>query len=242
MQRFWRSEADVCLAFCFLLEVIALALSAVSRPALSTNGWPLGLALTAFLLWRVSRGGRTSRIVLIILFVLVFGETAWVGPRQWNQGILALLVIYAAQLVLLISPAVYQRTRPDWQPGQAVQAIGTWARPPRWMVLSALLAGVVVTLLFLGSENWVPIAGCGPSGAAAAQLPGRCFTLAQGSPLRFLTADHQGVAFIDKAGLIADWAQWALVSFTLLYLLWLPSRRNPAERGEPTPVEHVTPV
>jgi hypothetical protein len=60
-------------------------------------------------------------------------------------------------------------------------------------------------------------------------LPARCIGLAQGYPLRFLTAD-QSTPLISKAALIKDWAQWSLVSFSAFYLLWL--RRHP---GPPAP-------
>jgi hypothetical protein len=241
MRRFWRSEASACLAFCFVLEVVALVLAAASRPALPARDQPIWLPLAAFLLWRVSRGGRTSRVVLILLTWASFGAAAFAGPRAWNPVILCLLVSYAAQLALLFGPAVYQRTRPDWQPGQVVPVARAWLRPPLWMVLSALLTGVIITLLYLGSMDFARIPGCGPAGAAFAQLPDRCVTLAEGYPLRFLTA-YQGTPWIDKAALIGDCAQWALVSFTILYLLRLSKDRTKPERGEPALVEHVTPV
>jgi hypothetical protein len=92
------------------------------------------------------------------------------------------------------------------------------------MLLAALLAGLVVTLMYLGSMDWAAIPGCGPAGAAIAQLPSRCFALVQGYPLPFLTAS-QGTPEIDKAALVKDWAQWSLVSFSVFYLLWLVQRR-----------------
>ena len=137
--------------------------------------------------------------------------------------VLLLLVIYAAQIALLLSPGVYQRTRRDPPTGWAVTA-SVKSRPPLWMVLIALLAGLVVTLLYLGSMDWATMPGCGPAGAAIAQLPNGCFGLTQGYPVRFLTA-AQGIPKIDKRALIEDWAQWSLVSFSAFYLLWLSHRR-----------------
>jgi hypothetical protein len=63
-------------------------------------------------------------------------------------------------------------------------------------------------------------AGCGPAGAALAQLPDRCIVLQEGLPLRFLSA-YQGAPEISKRALVEDWAQWSLVSFSVLYLLRL---------------------
>jgi hypothetical protein len=138
--------------------------------------------------------------------------------------VLALLAIYAAQIALLVSPAVYQRTRLSAPPGPR-SFPSMPVKPPLWMLLLALLAGLVITLLYLGSMDVAAIPGCGPAGATAAQLPNDCFGLAEGYPLRFLTA-YQGIPEISQSALILDWAQWSLVSFSTLYLLWLPGRRS----------------
>ena len=81
-----------------------------------------------------------------------------------------------------------------------------------------------MTLLYLGSMSFAAIPGCGPAGVTLAELPSRCIGLAQGYPVRFLTA-YQGTPQIDKAALIEDWAQWSLVSFSAFYVLWLLHRR-----------------
>jgi hypothetical protein len=94
------------------------------------------------------------------------------------------------------------------------------ARPPLWLILAGLLAGLVVTLMYLGNMSFTPIPGYGPSGASRHLLPERCIGLARGYPLRFLTAD-QGTPMISSAALIKDWAQWSLVSFSAFYLIWL---------------------
>ena len=181
------------------------------------------LPLAAFLAWRVSRGGRPSRVILIILGMHSFAGDAFVGTRSWSPLVLLLLAIYAAQIALLVSPAIYQRTRPDPLTGWAPTASAK-SGPPLWMVLIALLTGLVVTLLYLGNMDWAAIPGCGQAGAALAQLPSRCFGLTQGYPVRFLTAT-QGTPEIDKRALIEDWAQWSLVSFSAFYILWLLHRR-----------------
>lgn len=108
--------------------------------------------------------------------------------------------------------------------------------PPLWMLLTALLASLIVTMLYLGNMDFVAIPGCGPAAATIAQLPNRCFGLAQGYPLRFLTA-YQGTPEINKAALAQDWAQWSLVSFSALYLLRLLHRRPEPPRHPPAVVE-----
>jgi hypothetical protein len=150
-----------------------------------------------------------------------------------------LLPVYAAQSALLVSPAIYQRTRRKRPPGQAATVSMQWI-PPLWMPLSALLTGLVVTLLYLGSMDWTAIPGCGPVGATIAQLPGKCFGMAQGYPVRFLTA-YQDVAQIDKAGLIEDWAQWSMVSFGIFYIFRLiHTRPEPADAAAPSASVHPT--
>jgi hypothetical protein len=108
------------------------------------------------------------------------------------------------------------------------------ARPPLWLILAGLLAGLVVTLMYLGNMSFTPIPGYGPAGASLHLLPERCIGLARGYPWRFLTAD-QGTPMISSAALIKDWAQWSLVSFSAFYLIWL--RRDP-EPPPPAP-SHV---
>ncbi|HUB38875.1 MAG TPA: hypothetical protein VMA72_08490 [Streptosporangiaceae bacterium] len=223
MARIWRDSPGRLLALYLVLGVIALAVSHSSPSAKSQLLWFL---LEVFLAWRVWRGGRTSRVVLILVSMISFGGAAFTGPRLWSFGVLALLAIYAAQVALLVSPAVYQRTRrdasPDWSPAASMR----WT-PPVWMPLSALLAGLLAILASLASMGWAAIPGCGPAGATIAQLPARCFGLAQGYPVRFLTA-NQGAALIDKAGLAKDWAHWSIVSFAVFYLLLLLHRRHEA--------------
>lgn len=101
------------------------------------------------------------------------------------------------------------------------------------MLLSALLAGLVVTLLFLGSMDVAAIPGCGSAGATMAQLPSRCVGLARGYPLRFLTA-YQGTPKVNQSALVFDWAQWSLVIFSTLYLLRLPGCRPRPRPDQPS--------
>jgi hypothetical protein len=230
MSRIWRSGPGQLLAWYVVLEVLAVAAAAVAHPALPQRAQAPWLPLAAFLAWRVSRGGRLSRVILIIASMLSVAEAAVISSRSWSPVVLLLLAVFAGQIALLVSPAVHERTRQDPLAGWAAPTSAPY-RVPTWMPLIALLAGLVVTLLYLGSMSFAAIPGCGPAGATLAQLPDRCIGLAQGYPVRFLTA-YQGTPEIDKAALIEDWAQWSLVSFAAFYLLRLLHRRPEPPRSE----------
>jgi hypothetical protein len=232
--KIWRNSPAQLLALYLVLDVIALILLAIAHPALPLKAQPPWLPIAAFFAWRVSRGGRPSRVILMLLSTYSFIGAMSIGTHLWSPVILALLLIYAAQWALLVSPVIYQRTRRK-APGQAATMSTRWI-PPLWIPLFALLAGLVVTLLYLGSMGWTAIPGCGPVGATTAQLPGKCFGMAQGYPVRFLTA-YQDVAQINKAGLIEDWTQWSMVSFTIFYILRLIHTRPETSRDQPAIAE-----
>lgn len=229
MARIWWSNVGGLLAVYLLLSLAAVTVTAVAQPAFSCpatakcwvpyNDHASWLPALAFLTWRVSRGGRVSRIILIIWSALGYAAVATTIARVWSVSAVGLLAIHALQVAVLTSPAVYKRTRRNSDSDFSAPGVfRVW--PPLWLILAGLLAGLVVTLLYLGNMQWAALPGCGPAGAATDQLPGRCIRLAQGYPLRFLMAD-QNIPLIDKAALTKDWAQWSLVSFSVCYVLWL---------------------
>lgn len=223
MARWRRPGADEILLVFLLLATTGSVLSWLSHSYGQQN--PLGSFLsTAFLTWRVSRGGRISRAILIIVSGASYAAAALAVARLWDVAVVALVLICAAQIALLTSPPVYGRTRPA---PIAVRAPG-WAqlirrRPPRWLLPWGLVAGALVTAAYLGSMDFVAISGCRPAASDA------CNALAEGYPLRWLTA-HQNVPLIFKDALLKDWAQWVLVSTSVLYLgwLWLTASASPA--------------
>ena len=115
---------------------------------------------------------------------------------------------------MLVSPPVYGRTRRVPVPVRAPGWTRLVRRPPAWLLPWGLLAGVLVTLACLGSMDWVAVPGCRPAASGA------CMALAEGYPLRWLTA-HQNEPVISKGALLKDCAQWALASMSVLYLGWL---------------------
>jgi hypothetical protein len=95
------------------------------------------------------------------------------------------------------------------------------------MAAVALAGGLLITLLFLGSEDFQSVPCALPPSAA----PGQCVTLAQGFPVHFLAARPSGseaYPVIYKGAAAEDMAIWTVLSFAACYLLWLPPRR-PAE-------------
>src|SRR5260370_8562001 len=99
---------------------------------------------------------------------------------------LSLLAIYAIQIALLTSPAVYQRTRGDDHAALSHPSTRS-ARPPLWLISTGLLAGLIVTLLYLANMNWTPIPGCAGPPASPHPLPAPCIALAPGHPPPFPT-------------------------------------------------------
>jgi hypothetical protein len=221
--RWRRPGADEILLAFLVLATIGFILSWLSHSYSPQN--PLSsFLITAFLAWRVSRGGRFSRVILIIASGASCAVVALAVARLWDVAVVAVVIICAAQIALLLSPPVYGRTRPEPIPVRA----GDWARllrrPPMWLLACGLLAGALVTVACLGSMDFVAIPGCRPAGSDA------CSALVEGYPLRWLTA-HQNVPLIFKGALLKDSVQWVLVSTSFLYLgwLWLTAPADPSE-------------
>ena len=213
MARWRRSGAGEMLRAFLLLAAITFIWSWLSHTGSPRNAL-LSLPITAFLTWRVSRGGRISRMILIIGSGVSYTAVVLAVARFWDPAIMILVIICAAQIALLVSPPVYGRTR---RPPIPVRARG-WAqlvrRPQAWLLPWGLLAGALLTLAYLGSVDGITIPGCRPAASGA------CSALAEGYPLRWLTA-HQNEPVIYKGALAKDCAQWALASTSVLYLAWL---------------------
>jgi hypothetical protein len=181
--------------------------------------------VTAFLAWRVSRGGWISRALLILGSLGSCASAVLEVARMWDAAVVVLFVIAAAQFLLITSLPVYGRTgRPE---PVLVRAEGwtqlVW-RPPAWLLPWGLLAGAGLTMALLGSMTSAAIPGCDQAAAGA------CTALAEGYPLRWLTAD-QGFPVIFKGALLRDYVQWALACTSVLYLVarWLTDPAGPRD-------------
>jgi hypothetical protein len=238
-----------------ILFLIAGPWGDVSDPARHGHLWQapgLPALVAAFLAWRVTRGSRLARGLIIVFTVT--GALACINSASTRSGGLlsfGFVAIYALQLGLLVSPPVYRCTR---RPGDRDQepASGLWVVPPCWLVAAGAGAGLIVTLLYLGNMSSVPVPGCAASATGTGHPAAGCTTLAEGYPVHFLSAapylsldpgptvkvaDISVFAspVIDKTAFGLDFATWAAVSVLALYMLWLPSRRAAMARAESTP-------
>jgi hypothetical protein len=110
MARWRRPGAGEMLQVFLLLDVVAYIPGLSWRPALLRDD-VVSFLITVFLVWRVSRGGRISRIILVIISGVAYFSVVLAVARSWDPLIAALIIISAAQIALLVSPAVYGRTR-----------------------------------------------------------------------------------------------------------------------------------
>jgi hypothetical protein len=170
-----------------------------------------GALAAGFFAWRVTRGGRVSRMLLIWTTWGAFAAMAFDIASRFGPVIFAALVACAAQLALLLSPAAYQRTRPR---GWAGPTGWTRVRPPLALLLFGALAGLVVALLGLAHLDTPP--------------PG--LPVADGFPLRWLSTYHSALV-VDWGAMLKDWSQYTVISTAVLYGFWL----GPRMREEPPP-------
>ncbi|MGD0704844.1 MAG: hypothetical protein ABSA02_33760 [Trebonia sp.] len=105
--------------------------------------WAAGWVLQAFLVWRVARGGRISRMLLIVVAEagLIAGVIFLAIRFSWAE--LGLLLAGGVQVALLLSPAVYLRTRP---PDQSYRSSALWRRRGPAPLVAALTVGVLLGL------------------------------------------------------------------------------------------------
>jgi hypothetical protein len=102
---------------------------------------------SAFFACRVARGGRVSRMLLIIGAGVGYLDASSGIAVQFTPELIGHLAIYAAQIALLLSPAVYLRTRPK---GRVVEPLPrTRVRPPLALLLLSILIGLGAALLRL---------------------------------------------------------------------------------------------
>jgi hypothetical protein len=103
----------------------------------------IGWVLSAFFIWRVTRGGRWSRILLILVTGAAFIGAVIAMAITFSPEQLGTLAALGAQIVLLLSPAVYARTRSS---GQDSGTVPLWRGRKPGRLVAALAACVVLGL------------------------------------------------------------------------------------------------
>jgi hypothetical protein len=189
------------------------------------------------LVWLACRGSRTARVLLIAYSILgiltmLFGSTSswWPDAAAVRLGPFA---CYLAQICLLVSTPMYERTRPGRSPA-SLPATQFLPAPRLWMLPASVAAGVIITLLPFADLRAL---ACPPRPSAA---DGACLAQGTGYPIAYrfdggIVTLHAGnVQWLNVAAprglqviaLAADWAMWTLAVSLVLYLVWLNMHRE----------------
>jgi hypothetical protein len=235
MALIWRTRPGLLMAAFLALAVAARLLAGSAHLTLRQAGVDSSFLLQLFWCWRVLRGGRISRVLLILSvgssYAVAVTHLAW----WWDPQAIGLLAVSAAQLALLLSPAAYLRTRPDAAAVPVTADVQATAvihfRLRLWMLTTAALAGLILALALLDPVRTVSLPGCSPESA-----PARCFASGHGYPL--LVQSSEGSRAWDWVAFVKDSAQWALISLSVMYLLWLYSQSRVGP-SKPTPAVAV---
>jgi hypothetical protein len=201
----------------------------------------LGAVCLAYL---ACQGRRAARVLMIAysmvgVIVMLIGSTSSWQPDAATIR-LGAFACYLAQICLLVSAPMYQRTRPSWSPGR-LPSRRFLPAPRVWTVAASVAAGLVITLLPIYNLRAL---AC-PAGRSAAQA-GPCLAQGSGYPIgyrfdggivRLPAGNVQWLDVLAPRGLqvvafAADWAMWSLSVALVLYLLSLQVRR---ERGPSGP-------
>jgi hypothetical protein len=114
-----------------------------SHPSTTIASRLVAWAISAFFAWRVTRGGRISRMLLILTNGDGFITLVVALAKSFELAELGMLALVAAQLALLLSPAVYRRTRAGAEPGANV---ALWRRRQPAPLVTALAAAAALGL------------------------------------------------------------------------------------------------
>jgi hypothetical protein len=131
----------------------------VDPAPLGLAGSHLGWLLTAFFAWRVCRGGRISRALLIIGTVFLCLSVAIAAVHRLTPAPLGVFTAAGVQLAVLVSPAIYWRTRPLGWTGRPSRPVRTRRRGPRWLVVALAcvaalgLTGTAVAVAVIEGRN-----------------------------------------------------------------------------------------
>jgi hypothetical protein len=198
------------------------------------------------LAWLACRGSHAARVLMVAysilgVFILLFGSTSSWGPAAAVDR-LGSFAYCLAQVCLLVSSPMYERTRRGRSPGR-LPPMPFLPAPRVWTVATSVAAGLIITLLPVANLRAL---ACPPGHSAAA---GPCLAQGTGYPIAYrfdggITTLHAGnVQWLNVAApsglqviaFAADWAMWTLGVALVLYVVWLGIHRELGYSG-PEPV------
>jgi hypothetical protein len=210
------------------------------------------LLIAVVLAMLAAHGSRAARVLMITyscvgVFIVIFGSAY--GSLATSSR-LAYMAGCMLEIALLASGPMYQRTRPEWAPGQS--QLTPWLPAPRiWALLVSVGAGLGITLLHIGNLRPIP---CPAHVKVLAHTP--CLAAGTGWPVAYhwfsgysqLYDNGNDVRWLNVAApsglqvaaFATDWALWSLGILLVLYLTWLNFSRAysdlPRQYGaEPSP-------
>lgn len=188
------------------------------------------------LAWLACRGSRAARVLLIAysifgVFIVLFGSTSSWSPDAAAVR-LGLFACCLAQVCLLVSAPMYERTSPARSPDR-LPPTQFLPAPRVWTVATSVVAGLIITLLPFANPRAV---ACPPGHSAA---DGQCLAQGTGYPIAYrfdggiITMHAGNVQWLNVAApgglqviaFVTDWAMWSLSVALILYLVWLDIRR-----------------
>jgi hypothetical protein len=195
------------------------------------------IAIAVVLAIFAATGSRSARVVMITYSMVgvlaVFSGTTHSGVSKPLGTFLPALACALAQIGLLVSTPMYQRTRPGWTRG-AVQPYPFLPWPKLWSVLAGAAGGLGLALVPFsdGLRETVCSAGGRP--------PSPCPAAGFGYPIAYRYAwDNLAPRGINFAAFATDWALWGLSILLVLYLVQLNRSREYAHLDARPPAEPV---
>jgi hypothetical protein len=203
-----------------------------SAPHRTVLQFALVIALACF----ASRGNRLARALMLAssalgVLLTIFGSTSW-WSNEAPAVRLGYFACYTAQLCLLMSAPIYQRTRPGWSRGRPSPA-RLLPLPRPWMAVGGVIAGVLITLLpFWGLRPFPCPSGTQPRTSCLAHGAG--YPIAYRFNLDIVQLNTTGFHWLNVLApqgiqvipFTTDVALWGLGVLLAIYLFWLPNERD----------------
>lgn len=183
-----------------------------------------------------ARGSRAARVAMITYslagVLAVFFGAADVGASKPPGALLLTLACFLAQIALLVSTPMYQRTRSGWAPGQ-FHGDPFLPQPRLWSVLAAAGSGLVLALVPFsdgGRETICSAGGGRPSFS--------CLAPGFGYPIAYRYSwDNLAPRGINLESFASDWVLWGFSVLLVIYLVQLNRSREYSEPGAPPAAE-----